>query len=53
MENWIDRLLMGCGSGAGLLLGTGRVVEGIALAAVAISAVWLARLQARAVSGNF
>lgn len=47
MERWIDRLLMGCGSGAGLLLGTGRIVEGILLALVAIGAVWQMRRQAR------
>lgn len=47
MERWIDRLLMGCGSCAGLLLGTGRIVEGILLALVAIAAVWQMRRQAR------
>jgi len=50
MENWIDRLLMGCGGVAGLLLGTGHVAEGATIAAVAIPVVWLMRMQARAAS---
>jgi hypothetical protein len=50
MENWIDRLLMGCGGVAGLLLGTGHAAEGAAIAAVAIPVVWLMRMQARAAS---
>jgi len=47
MEHWINRLLMGCGSGAGLLLGTGHIGEGIALAVATIAAVWLMRMRAR------
>ncbi|WP_332674113.1 hypothetical protein [Aromatoleum sp.] len=50
METWIDRLLMGCGSGAGLLLGTGHVGESAALMVVAISVVWLLRTYARTAS---
>jgi len=47
MVRWINHLLMGCGSCAGLLLGTGRIVEGVSLALVAIGAVWQLRRQAK------
>lgn len=47
MEPWINRVLAGCGVGAGLLLGTGHVAEGSALAVCAIGAAWFMRLQAR------
>ncbi|MDT3668871.1 MAG: hypothetical protein ROZ37_00885 [Aromatoleum sp.] len=47
MDRWINHLLMGCGSCAGLLLGTGRIVEGVSLALVAIGAVWQLRRQAK------
>lgn len=50
MEQWINRLLMGCGGAAGLMLGTGQVVEATTLAAATIFVVLCMRLQARTAS---
>lgn len=47
MEQWINRLLMGCGGASGLMLGTGQAVEASTLAAATIFAVWFMRMQAR------
>lgn len=47
MEQWINRLLMGCGGASGLMLGTDHVVEATTLAAATIFAVWFMRMQAR------
>jgi hypothetical protein len=48
MELWINRLLVGCGSLAGLLLGTGNAAAGIALAIIAICAASMMRVRAGA-----
>ena len=52
MEQWINRLLMGCGGAAGLMLGTGQVVEATTLAAATIFAVLFMRHQARIASDD-
>ncbi|NMG31821.1 hypothetical protein [Aromatoleum evansii] len=47
MEQWINRLLMGCGGTSGLMLGTGQVVEATTLAAATIVAVAMLRMRSR------
>jgi hypothetical protein len=46
MDTWINRMLMGCGSVAGLLFGAGRFGEGAVLVIVAVFAMALMRTQA-------
>jgi hypothetical protein len=46
MEQWITRLLLGCGGMAGLMLGTGQTVEAATLACATIFTVWLLRTHA-------
>lgn len=43
MDSWINRVLMGCGGVAGLLLGTGLRFEASLLLAVGIGCVWILR----------